>query len=63
MMIQEFIQTIGLGHQSVGRGHLDPVKMALTWYILGISPPYDHVCDIGGIYQVYTWYIPMYFQT
>jgi hypothetical protein len=43
--------------------HLEPVEMAFTWYITGISPPYDHVCDIGGIYQVHTWYIPIYFQS
>ena len=43
--------------------HLESVEMAFTWYIPGISPPYDHVGDIGGIYQVYTRYIPIYFHT
>ena len=36
--------------------HLESLEMAFTWYIPGVSPPYDHVGDKGGI----TRYMPGY---
>jgi hypothetical protein len=38
-----------LRHSGHGGVHLEPVEMAFTLYIPGISPPYDHAGEIAFI--------------